>query len=292
MKRVSVVDAPSILGLRPTGVEKLAQSLRSCGLLQDLAADAGRVDPPAYDPKKDPETHILNPLGIREYSKDLAEKVSFVIKGNQFPLVLGGDCSILIGNMLALRQTGRRYGLFFIDGHADFYQPEASPTGEVADMDLAIVTGRGPAVITDIGGLKPYVRDEDVVLCGYRDAEESKRCGSQNVRQTGVASFDLPAVRAKGIESCVKEGMAKLQSNGVAGFWVHLDVDVLDDSVMPAVDYRMPGGLSFEELTALLQALLRTGLAAGMDVTIFNPSLDRDGTIAKNLASAIAAGLR
>jgi arginase len=42
--------------------------------------------------------------------------------------VLEGDCSIVIGNLLALKQIRltRRYGLFFIDGHFDFYQPEAS----------------------------------------------------------------------------------------------------------------------------------------------------------------------
>ena len=44
----------------------------------------------------------------------------------------------------ALRRTGRRHGLLFLDGNADFYQPEASPTGEAADMDLALCTGRGP----------------------------------------------------------------------------------------------------------------------------------------------------
>jgi arginase len=197
--------------------------------------------------------------------------------------------------MLALRRrrAGKKFGLFFIDGHADFYQPEASPTGEVADMDLAIVTGRGPAVIADIDGLKPYVKDEDVVLCGYRDAEQSKKYGSQDVAQTGIASFDLAAMRNNGIDACVQKGLARLQASGVAGFWIHLDADVLNDEVMPAVDYRMPGGLSFEELEVLLKALLKTRLAVGMGVTIFNPSLDDEGgSIAKKLTETIAAGLR
>ena len=272
-------------------MERLPQALRACGLLEALAAaDAGEVVPPPYSYERNADTNILNPLGIREFSLSLAEKVAFILKDNRFPLVLGGDCSILIGNALALRRTGKRYGLFFIDGHADFYQPEASPTGEVADMDLAIVTGRGPAVIADIDGLKPYVNDEDIVLCAYRDADESKKYGSQDVRQTGIMPFDLPAMRGRGIRSCAAEGIKRLQANGVAGFWIHLDVDVLDDSVMPAVDYRLPGGLSFAELAELLQSLLRTDPAVGMDVTIFNPSLDRDGSMAKNLVSAIAAG--
>jgi arginase len=289
---ISVVDAPSILGLKPSGVEKLPQALRANNLLGALMAiDAGKVDPPPYSHVRDKETSILNPQGIRQYSLDLAKKVTLMIEHHhQFPFVLGGDCSILIGNMLALRRTGMRYGLFFIDGHADFYQPEASLTGEVADMDLAIVTGRGPSVISNIDGLKPYVKEEDVVLCGYRDAEESKRYGSQDVRQTHITSFDLQIIRKRGIKSCATEGIKRLQANGIAGFWIHLDVDVLDDNVVPAVDYRIPGGLSFSELIELIQTLLQTQLAVGMDITIFNPSLDKDGSITKKLTSTIVTG--
>ena len=82
----------------------------------------------------------LNAEAIREFSLELSNVVLRVLGKKQFPIVLGGDCDIVIGPLLTLRHYGR-YGLFFIDGHADFYQPEASVTGEVADMDLAIVSG-------------------------------------------------------------------------------------------------------------------------------------------------------
>ena len=58
---------------------------------------------------------------------------------------------------------------WFIDGHSDFYQPEASPTGEVADTELAIVY----TILTNIGGFKPLVRDEDIVVFGCRDEEQA-----------------------------------------------------------------------------------------------------------------------
>ena len=117
---------------------------------------------------------VLNPEGITKFSLELAGAVEGDLRENIFPVVLGGDCSIMIGNMLALRRRGR-YGLFFLDGHADFYQPEASPTGEVADMDLAIVSGRGPRQLSDIDGRRPLVREEDIVAFGYRDAEQAAR---------------------------------------------------------------------------------------------------------------------
>ena len=142
----TIIDAPSILGLRPTGVEYLPEALKAADIMERLNADyAGRVSPLPYNSERDKLTLLLNPDSIKAFSLQLADRVSSVISRGRYPIVLGGDCSILIGNLLALRCMGR-FGLFFIDGHADFYQPEASLTGEVADMDLAIVSGRGPDV--------------------------------------------------------------------------------------------------------------------------------------------------
>ncbi len=150
-----------------------------------------------YSSERDKSTLLLNPDSIRAFSLQLAEAVTFGLHKKQFPSVLGGDCSILIGNLLALRRLGK-YGLFFIDGHADFYQPQASPTGEVADMDLAIVSGRGPDVLTNIGSLKPLVREQDIIVFGYRDAEQAASYGSQDVCDTNMHVFDLPYVRKIG----------------------------------------------------------------------------------------------
>ena len=285
-----VVEAPSILGLKPTGVENLPEALKKAGLLKGLDVETTHlVEPPSYNTKRDNTTHLLNPNEIKSYSLSLANTVSTILQKNQFPLVLGGDCSILIGNVLALKRLGR-YGLFFIDGHADFYQPEASPTGEVADMDLAIVSGRGPDILTNIDGLKPLVHDQDIVLFGYRDAQESTRYGSQDVRASNINIFDLSEVRNIGIVQAATKALNKL-SNELSGVWIHLDVDVLDDAIMPAVDYRMLGGLNFAELSALLKVLFESGQVVGMDITIFNPNLDKDGSIARRLVSSIADGM-
>jgi arginase len=191
---------------------------------------------------------------------------------------------------LALRRLGR-YGLFFIDGHADFYQPEASLTGEVADMDLAIASGRGPDVLTNIDGLKPLVLDEDIILFGYRDAEQATNYGSQDVRNTKIHAFDFTHVRQSGIMGSAPQAVKLFLKDRLDGFWIHLDADVLDDSIMPAVDYRLDGGLSFSELSELLKIIFSSGRAVGMDITIFNPNLDLDGSIAREFVSSIVEGL-
>ena len=291
MPRFAVLHAPSILGLRPTGVERLPEALEDAGLRSKLSAEfAGRVEPPAYDPRRDPETGILNPIALRDYSIRLSQAVSAQLQGDRFPVVLGGDCSNLIGCALALRRRGR-HGLFFLDGHADFYQPEAEPSGEVASMDLAIVSGRGPAVLADIDGLNPLMRDDDIVAFGYRDEEQQRELGSQDVRATGIHAFPLDDVRERTAAVAAERAANALARNGVAGIWIHLDADVLDDRLMPAVDYRLPGGLGWDELSATLRAVMGTGLVVGLNVGIFNPTLDEDGAIARRLVSCLADGL-
>ncbi|HEY9802574.1 MAG TPA: arginase family protein [Leptolyngbyaceae cyanobacterium] len=291
MPKFSIIDAPSILGLRPTGVEHLPEALKGAGLLEKLNAEyKGNVLTLPYNPVRDETTQILNPNAIKIFSLRLAEAVYEILSDKNFPIVLGGDCSILIGSLLALKRLGG-YGLFFIDGHADFYQPTASPTGEVADMDLAIISGRGPDILTNIDNSRPLIQDENIVIFGCRDAEQAAIDGSQNVRDTDILVFDLAQIQNLGVKSIASQAVEELLKKDISGFWIHLDVDVLNDEIMPAVDYRLEGGLNFSDLSELLKILLSSGCAVGMDITIFNPSLDKDGSIAHQLVSSIVAGL-
>ncbi|MFD3943097.1 arginase family protein [Streptomyces sp. NPDC058579] len=289
---VAIVEAPSVLGLWPSGVQELPRALLDAGLGHRLAGvvRAGRVEAPLYDPRRDAATGVLNPDGIARYSVLLADAVGAALDRGRFPLVLGGDCSILLGNLLALRRRGR-YGLLFLDGHTDFYQPEAEPSGEVASMELAIATGRGPKLLADLEGRGPLVRDEDVVAFGFRDADESAADGMQPL-PAGLYALDLDDVRAAGAADAARGAVERLTGGAVEGYWVHLDVDVLDDAIMPAVDYRQAGGLSWAELEDVLTAALSDDHAVGFDVTIFNPRLDPTGTLTDRLTECLAAGLR
>ncbi len=298
MKGISVISAPSNLGLKPqvggklSGVNKLPGVLLKNGLLDKLNAEfQAEIAVPIYDSQKDERTSILNPHQIREFSLRLAKEVETAIRSNLFPLVLGGDCSILLGNMLALKRVGR-YGLFFLDGHADFYLPEQSETGGVAGMDLAFATGRGDQLLSDIDGKKPLVRDCDVVAFGFRDAEESARLGMPKLAETEITSYSLPKIRKIGTAKAVREALRNLQNENLDGFWIHIDADVLDDRVMPAVDSRQPDGLNYEEFVEVLKILLASKKAVGMHVGIFDPDMDANGNIAKNFTAGIVESFK
>ena len=230
---------------------------------------------------------VLNPQGVAAVARDLAAAVDTALDRHRFPIVLGGDCSIVLGPVLALRRRGR-YGLAFIDGHADFQHPGDEPNGEVASLDLALATGRGPQMLADLEGLGPLVRDEDVALIGYRVFGDNDRFLGEHIRDTAAAVIDLPEVRERGTAAAVRKALTAARRPDAEGFWVHLDVDVLDHDLMPAVDYRHPGGLSWDEAADILGRLLAAQGAQGIDVTIFNPYLDRDGRLALRLSDLIA----
>lgn len=285
---MEVIDAPSHLGLGRAGVKRLPDALTAAGLLDGLLPaprrDAVRV--PVHVPERDARTGLLNVTGIQVFSRRLADRLERALDGGSFPLVLGGDCSILLGPMLALRRRGR-FGLVFIDGHADFYSPASEPSGEVASMDLALVTGRGPAALANLEGRQPLVREEDVVVFGVRDRRLAARDGSPDVIDSGINLFDLEEVRRLGPATAARRGLTKLQANGVEGFWVHLDADVLHDDVMPAVDYRLPDGFRPEELMRALSVWLSSPMVVGLEITIYNPSLDDDNLSAGQVLAEV-----
>jgi arginase len=274
-------------------VETLPDALLQAGLIGRLhARHAGRVVPgTAYNPSRDSATLTLNAAGIATFSGRLADAVGAVIDRGEFPVVLGGDCSILLGDLLALKRRGR-YGLLFIDGHADFYSPEANPNGEAASMDLAFATGRGPDLLANIDQLRPLVSDEDAVAFGFRDRDEQAAYGSPSLPDRLLA-FDLAAIRRRGVEAAARDAVAHLTRGGGpdGGFWIHVDADVLDDAIMPAVDYRLPGGLSWDELTSTLRLAIQSGRAVGLEVTIYNPTLDAGRTGARELVRVIGDAL-
>jgi arginase len=274
-------------------VETLPEALLDAGLAERLGAERfGRIEPPPYDPRRDPATKLLNPQGIADYSRALADAVACVRGEGKFPIVLGGDCSIVLGALLALRRRGR-YGLAFIDGHDDYswakdYDRYAGLFA-AAGLDLGLVTGHGPDALCDIDGLRPYVRETDIVHLGLqRDPEDLEFFDVAKFDDSAITRFTAAEIRSGDASRIAAQARDHLETvRAVPGFWIHLDADVLHSDVMPAVDSPNPNGISFAELEAILGTLLASPRATGMHVSIYDPELDPERTVAKALADAL-----
>lgn len=295
MRSLVLLDAPSNLGLRPPapgtvpGVYKLAGALREQDLLARLGArEGGVVVPPRYDRGDWREGDgVFHAEAIAAYTVALADRVERYLRAGEFPVVLGGDCSIQLGAALAMRRLGR-YGLAAIDGSADFRHPgnEAvnGPVGAAGGEELALSTGRGQAALCDLEGRAPYLRDEDVRLFGLRDGDPDLA----ELRAAGICAATVGDIRGRGAGPVARSALEGLHPPVTDGFWVHLDADVLDPSVMPAVDSPDPGGLVPDELAELLGVLVSSPRCVGINVTIYDPDLDPDGRAGVLLADLVA----
>jgi arginase len=234
----------------------------------------------------------MNPRAISVYSTLLADAVAAVLDDAEFPVVLGGDCSILLGAMLALKRRGR-YGLLYIDGDADFYQPQASPlSGAASASDLAFATGRGPGIVADIEGQGPLVRDDDAVVFACRDAADRERLGCQPL-PADLLVVDRDQVRRLGAGAAARQAVRFVTRDGGPedGFWIHLDADVFDETIMQAVDDPRPEGLTWDDVISALRTALGSGRAVGLQVAIYNPDIDADGSNGRGLAATVREAL-
>jgi arginase len=298
MRRIAILDAPSNLGLRPPtttsvpGCAKAPGALRDQNLLSRLRArDAGCVTPPRYDPGDwRPGDGVAHAAAIGHYSRRLADRIGAILDAGEFPVVLGGDCSILLGSALAMKRKSvvdeLPYGVVYIDGHSDFRHPgNASYVGAAAGEDLALVTGRGQPDLTDLEGLRPYIRDTDVVLLGIRPQDDYRL----DLQAAGITMRAVPQLRAEGAGRTAQ--WAREQLSDCLGYWVHVDVDVLDPAVMPAVDAPTAGGIAYTELELLIAGLVSAPACVGIELTVFDPDYDPEGVHARDVADTLVAGL-
>lgn len=278
-KPICILEFPSNLGLKEPspghepGVKKLPDWLRQYHFHDKLHAEkVYRLDPPAYSMELDTISGVRNADKLARYAKDQATVLDQCLNEDLFPVVIGGDCSILTGNMLGLKRRGR-YGIFFLDGHTDFITPELSGTAGAAGMDLAIVAGHGHDKLTNIDGLKPYTQEEHIWCVGNREYDADYE---QPVIDAAVEYYTLDRLRREGISSCVDRFLKMTEEESLDGFWIHIDVDVLNDDIMPAVDSRAEDGLSYNEFNEILTRLLSHPKVTGLELTILDPELDPD----------------
>lgn len=287
------MDVHTNLGLRPPaegcvpGADKAPQALRSVGLQQALHQVGWQEGPSVIAGRYQPEVapgQVRNQEAILTHAHQLAAQVRALLSDGHRPLLLGGDCSTLLGVALGLSMQGR-YGLVHIDGHTDFRHPGNSDrVANLAGEDLACATGLHYRQLSDIDGRAPYIHPRDVIHAGCRDDDEHLA----ECRQTLGAV--IPATEWIADESQTLQMLSELHHRrDLDGYWVHVDVDVLDPSHMPAVDSPDPGGLTPEVLTRGLRELWRG--AAGMTVGILDPDLDPGRRHARLVAQIILDAL-
>ncbi|AHY09676.1 Arginase [compost metagenome] len=297
-----IILAPTNLGLSPLrpghvpGTWRAPQALMAQGLAQRLGAGAVTELPqPTYSPAAQPGTRIRNGHAIRAFNIALAAEVAAVQARGEFPLVVGGDCSILLGALAGSRRAGP-LSLVHIDGHSDFrhpgnYDPQQM-LGAVAGMDLALATGRGEPLLAEWPGVTgPLVPERQVLQLGERECRDADFAWP-DINQTAIARIDVFAANRMGKAEIVRQIEQMLATEPEWRFWLHLDVDVLDQTIMPAVDSPGSPGIDRLWLENIVARLLQNPMCCGMTLSVFDPELDPDGRYAALIVEMLEAMFR
>lgn len=284
------IGSPLDCSGRARGEQLGGQALREAGLLDRLSCeDFGDVHGPITERARDAETGVLALGQIRGACEAVRDAVAEAFARERRPLVLGGDCSLLIGAAAGARRHFGRVGLVEVDGHVDCYTGANSPTGETAEMDVGILTGHGEASLGTLGGEAPTIRPGDVVVVGHRPVDPD------GVVEAELADPRIQLVNSeavgRGDPAELGEAIAERLQAQCGRFWLHLDVDAFDAAAMPAYTYQQPGGLDWAQVEGLLGAFTANPALTGVSVADFVPPLDRDGRCAAQLVDLLARTL-
>ena len=281
--KIEVLGTPfNSIGI-PPNTENTADGLRQLNLISLLESkgysvkDLGNLTGYQFQDILDAETKIKDFDTWINLSNSISKKLEKMLERNSFPLLLGGDCSMLIGIFSAFAQRGEEINLIFLDGHADFHSVESSLTGDPADMELSVLTGRGPDKITKIANKYPLLDEEKVLVFGIRAWDK--------IAESNIQVYDNKTIKEKGIKTVLEQGIKKLPKKELP-FWLHLDVDILDPSYMPVM-FPEKDGLTFEDLYEFMGNELVLKQTIGISIACYHPALDKDGIAGKRLVSLI-----
>jgi arginase len=220
----------------------------------------------------------------------LRQQVGGALGAGRFPVVVGGDCSALLGMIAGLRAVVPSAGLVFVDGHEDTMPLDVSEDGEAANTEIGLLLGltgrllRGP-----LAGALPVLGADELAVLGPRDAAWRARFNVGSLRDHGVWLRSLDEL-VPDLAGQARTAVAHLGGPS-RSWWLHVDLDVLDPVEFPAQGLPDvaddPGGLTGAQLATLLSTAAGAGGCAGLSLAIYDPDQDPDRSGARTVVELI-----
>ncbi|MDU0204858.1 arginase [Paenibacillus sp. MAH-36] len=290
--KIATITVQFDLGAGRRGASQGPKSILQAGLLRsiqkmDLSIDditvisLGEVAATALDVEQD-ITNLNYLAEVITINTQLAEQVSQTVERGEFPLIIGGDHSISIGTLAGLSTRHKNLGVIWIDAHSDLNTAVTSPSGNIHGMSLAVSLGIGHPLLTEMRGLQPKLKPENIVLIGCRSLDEGEK---KLIRSLGIKCFTMYDIDRKGMAQVMQEAIDYLKER-TDGVHVSYDIDSLDPNEAPGTGTTVKGGLQFREAHLALEMLHEAGIVTSAEFVEVNPLLD-----VNNKTSQLAVGL-
>ncbi len=239
------------------------------------------------DPTRGHLAGFVNERALVDMVDAVYARVRAVLRAGRFPLIYGGDCAALLGAVPALRDVDGAAALLFVDAHEDATTMDESTTGEVANMEIALLLGMTGAYAPDsVRSRLPVLRPEAIAMLGQRDAGYRAEIGASSIADR-VLLHGAEEVR-RDPESIAARAADHIAARA-SGWWLHVDLDVLDGRAFRACgaagDPSMPEGLTWAQLTQVTRTALQAGGCRGWSIAVYNADLDPDGRDAKRVVA-------
>lgn len=257
----------------------LVTEQRFAGLVAAPAALAG-----PFARSFSPEKHVRVPFNprdrwltaARESCRTLADGIAASLRGGATCAVLGGECTLIAGSLSGALMAEPDVALVYLDAHGDFNTLATTRSHYVSGMCLAHVCGRSIAPLLWPGARR--IAEDHVALVGARVLDAGER---QNIERSRV--HHIPFDREH-------TGLTRLLAFARRKkVWLHVDVDIVDPSEMPAVVFPASDGPSLAAVSDLIAQLVSVADVRGIDVCGYDPRRDEGAALPAAIAGLFSA---
>lgn len=240
-----ILGVPLRTGSLYPGSENDAKAYRDAQLLARLqaegcnAVDEGDLAVPDYLPH-----HSIPPVrnwpGPRIVWDCLSERIRPILdEAGRLPVLIGCDCSVVVGSTQALQRIAPDVHVFYLDGDFDDAPPDAARCQSAAALAVWLLTNPSPF------WTGPPLAPSQVTVIGWtKPSQDGQR----------VNSIPLDEVRRSGPAAAARQALQAVPP--AASILLHFDIDVLSDRDLPAAYFPHDEGLSMQEMDELLAVLL------------------------------------
>jgi arginase len=273
LMKLRIVEVPYRYDERDDGLGRGPRALLDAGLVDALRPAAepevATADLPEGERVDGPVAVNIGRLGA-----NVGALVSQGYERGDRVLVLAGDDTAAVGVVSGLQQccgAGHRIGIVWLDAHGDFNTPETSVSNILAGMPLAILAGLAGPLWREAAMLAATIPTDRIVIAGVRELDDAE---SQLLRSTDVKLLRQDeALGGTAFADAVQRVADKVDD-----LYVHIDLDVLDPSLVPSSSTPSPRGMSLRQLEGLLDAAFATGKVAVLGVAGLNPGGGQRGS--------------